>query len=82
MLDLDLSNFEKITQVASGHATGDWLVKVLSIDFFSLVLDGSDVSFVLISVFAPSIGSFMRLGVSPARRWPQFSKKSPPNSRA
>jgi hypothetical protein len=75
VLDLDLSNFEKITQVASGHATGDWLVKVLSIDFFSLVLDSSNLSFVLISVFVPSFGSFTPLGVSPARRWPQFSKK-------
>lgn len=36
VLDLDLSNFERITKVASGHTTGDWLVKVLSIDFFSV----------------------------------------------
>ena len=28
VLDLDLSNFERVTQVASGHTTGDWLVKV------------------------------------------------------
>ena len=30
VLDLDLANFEKLTKVASGHTTGDWLVKVLS----------------------------------------------------
>lgn len=36
VLDLDLSNFERITKVASGHTTGDWLVKVLSIDFLSV----------------------------------------------
>lgn len=36
VLDLDLSNFERITKVASGHTTGDWLVKVLSIDFPSV----------------------------------------------
>ena len=29
VLDLDLANFEKLTKVASGHTTGDWLVKVL-----------------------------------------------------
>jgi hypothetical protein len=29
VLDLNLANFEKITKVASGHTTGDWLVKVL-----------------------------------------------------
>ena len=28
VLDLDLANFEKLTKVASGHTTGDWLVKV------------------------------------------------------
>lgn len=28
VLDLNLANFEKITKVASGHSTGDWLVKV------------------------------------------------------
>ena len=75
VLDLDLSNFEKITQVASGHATGDWLVKVLSINFFYLVLDSCNLSFALISVFVSSFGSFTPLGVSRARRWPQFSKK-------
>lgn len=29
VLDLDLANFERLTKVASGHTTGDWLVKVL-----------------------------------------------------
>ena len=28
VLDLNLSNFEKLTKVATGHTTGDWLVKV------------------------------------------------------
>jgi hypothetical protein len=28
VIDLDNMNFEKLTQVASGHSTGDWLVKV------------------------------------------------------
>ena len=28
VLDLDIANFEKLTKVATGHTTGDWLVKV------------------------------------------------------
>ena len=28
VLDLDVANFEKLTKVATGHTTGDWLVKV------------------------------------------------------
>jgi hypothetical protein len=31
VVELDNSNFEKITQPSSGHTTGDWLVKVFDI---------------------------------------------------
>lgn len=31
VVELNNSNFEKITQASSGHTTGDWLVKVFDI---------------------------------------------------